>query len=184
MKKKLAIFGVLIAIIATIAYGSDIVQNMKWSNGIKSFAVTTKGDGTKFVAENPRRYYAGSTYNGVTITVTSAQSGWAVDTGSYFVPYVLADGQWRMKFLVYGTYTAATVGTITATINGVTFKNIGGSEPVPGFIGALGNVTAWKGAYAADATGDLYITVTSSGNTTYARWAGDVGLIAKPTWAN
>jgi hypothetical protein len=127
-----------------------------------------------------KQYLHGTTYNGgIAPTVTSAQGGFTVARAA-FVPYQTQDGAWRLRFNMYYAFTSATVTTVTASVNGVTFKNVSFySQPISIAPSATANIT---NGYVSPNTANIIASVTSSTQTGFGL-SGDVELDSKPTWA-
>jgi hypothetical protein len=116
------------------------------------------------------------------MTVTSGQSGWVTQraTGIY---YQDQDGAHRLKFNIYGSFTSATVTGTSATITGVTFKNISNYfQAVSGLLaaGSSGGIT---GVYCTPNAGTLNLTCGSTTTATGLYFSGDVELESRPSWA-
>lgn len=124
-----------------------------------------------------KQYLHGTTYSGGNApTVTCGQSGFAV-ARAVFVPYRTQSGTWRCRFNVAGTYTSATITSLTVTINGITF--ISTAQGVSGCIdGSAGLVGARTNASAST----LSIFISSAASSGF-QMTSDVELNAKPTWA-
>ena len=147
-----------------------------------NFDVLYVGPGALVSGPIPQKeYVAGTTYNGVALAVTSAQAGWAVQSGN-FVPYRTISGQWRLRFNIYGTYTAANITTLAVTIAGIAFPAY--NQTIAGSLGASATATSLQAIFATASTANLNIYVTSTGNTAAAYFSGDVDLASQPTWAD
>ena len=127
-----------------------------------------------------KQYLHGTTYNGgIAPTVTSAQGGFTVARAA-FVPYQCQDGTWRIKFNIFYAFTSATVTAVTASVNGIVFKNVSFySQPVAVAPSSTANIT---NGYVSPNTGNIVAAVSSSVQTGFGL-SGDVELNAKPTWA-
>jgi len=133
------------------------------------------------IIEYPKNVYlAGSTYNSVALNITSAQAGWTQRYG-YFMPY-LQEGQWRLRFNLFGTYTAANITSLTVSIAGVLFKNSGYAQSCSGAL--MNSVTnaITRAVMAQPNLGDVIVYISSSGNTAETGISGDCALESKPTW--
>lgn len=130
-----------------------------------------------------KQYYAGTNYNGgISPTVTN-NGGSPATTRAIFVPYMVQDGTWRLKFNISMTFSSATITQRIITINGVLFKNVSGAyQPISGMFvaGTLGSVTQ---CWADPNTATLVVTYTSTLTATGVAASGDVELDAKPSWA-
>ena len=116
------------------------------------------------------------------MTVTSGQAGWATQRASG-IYYQDQDGNHRLKFNVFGTFTSATLTGVSAAITGVTFKNIANySQAISGLMLAGGS-GAILGTYVGPNTGNLSLSCASSTTCTGVIWSGDVELESRPSWA-
>lgn len=120
------------------------------------------------------------TYTESDVSITSSQGGWAVDQAA-LTPYKDRDGNWRLNFNIEGSYTAATINTITIILSGVTFSTTF-VQSISALPFSAANVTSTKGATTSGSNG-LVWAGTSSGNTTGVAFSGDIQLTSKPTWA-
>jgi hypothetical protein len=126
-----------------------------------------------------KEYVAGTTYNGVALNVTSAQSGWAVTRG-VFVPYKTSDGAWRLRFNIVGSFSAATITGLTVAIAGVVFKNTSSFFQT---CAAGTNAAAAASGIVTPNTGNIVISHASI-LTNGVFISGDVELDSQPTWAD
>lgn len=121
------------------------------------------------------RNVLGKQYDESTVTFSSTPTGWTL-TRAVFVPYKTTNDVWRLKFNIYATVTGFT-GSITTTIDGVTFKTgVSQSfvyEPLLGGKVGLGWTTGGGGT----------IRFNSEATSTNIIASGDVELDGKPTWA-
>lgn len=117
-------------------------------------------------------------------TVTSGQAGWSTRRASV-IYYQDQDGNHRLKFNINGSFTSATVSSITATVSGVTFKNLSGFyQPVSAMISGAGTSPALIGCYAAPNSSNIAISaVSAAANMDTLSVSGDVELESKPSWA-
>jgi len=115
------------------------------------------------------QYLGGSTYNSVTITVSSANF---TVTRATFLPYQTQTGSWRLRFNIGGSYSVA-VTTGTITITGIVWQ-----LSVAQAVTAIGGSQAY--CYASQNTNNL---IWGSSSSTGVNLAGDCELNAKPTWA-
>lgn len=127
-----------------------------------------------------KAYLHGTTYNGG-IAPTISFPGQSAVTGiaGQFIPYQMADGSWRMKFNLKGSFTG-TSGGITCSIIGVTSPSTFDQAL------AIGSGSAISFYYCYFQTGGLtsnQIFGAPGGTTPLFNCSGDVALGAKPTWA-
>lgn len=127
-----------------------------------------------------KSYSHGTTYNGgnaPTITLVSGGGSLSSVTRSYFIPYQMMDGTWRLKFSVMLTLSATARTSVAFAVNSVTMP---GPQPLSATIQNGGGLL------------DVYNGVTDSNNfTVYGpsqttqeyNWFGDIALSAKPNWA-
>jgi hypothetical protein len=125
-----------------------------------------------------KSYSHGTSYNGGNSpTITSAQPGFAV-TQSYFVPYQMQDGNWRLKFNFTCSYTAATITQLTITVAGI--QNTDAHAIIFSAYNNLANVTNRGGFF--NSTG-IQLNYNSTSTSAAVAVSGDIPLTAKPTWA-
>lgn len=117
----------------------------------------------------------------VTLTVTSAQSGWST-TRAVGVFYADSAGVWRLRFNVSGTFTKATITRVQATISNVTFKSTN-SQAICGSLATdnLVDLGAYYRASAVASSGTLDFSVASTTNCVGVNWSGNVELDSEPT---
>lgn len=128
-----------------------------------------------------KAYLHGTNYaGGNSPTTACAQAGFAVVRAVY-VPYATQDGTWRLKFNIVGTFTAASISTLTVTTNGILAKNIANYTQ---------SIAAWfttssgsaQQSYIGPNT-NQFITNKSIGSCAGVIHSGDIELDSKPTWA-
>jgi len=121
--------------------------------------------GLKFYAHNVN-------YNNGLGPDISGPAGIAV-VNSSFMPYQLQDGSWRMRFN-FDITVSPTATVHDCTIVGVTFD---GDQAIYGYAGSSVDIRSQVNGSAGTMIQRLSSTTTAS------RWAGDVALASKPTWA-
>lgn len=131
-----------------------------------------------------KQYFHGTAYNGgVAPTITLSAGGGSLSSipRGLFIPYMVQDGSWRMRFSIVALVSSTSRTSLTLAVNGVTFKNTSNwSQPIIGqnYDGAVGsyysNVVVNTGTMT-----NVHATAT----TTAYGFSGDVELNAKPTWA-
>jgi hypothetical protein len=128
-----------------------------------------------------KSYYNGVTYNnGVSLSV-SANSGNAVSTinGAWFIPYMVQDGTWRVRFQIQFSLTASNAaGTYGYSIASLSFKTGLYQAISAAFLAGAGN---YSQVVAVPNTDDILITTSIAGDS--FSFGGDVALNSKPTWA-
>lgn len=107
---------------------------------------------------------------------TSGPAGWS-HIYSYFIPYQLSDGSWRLTFNLAGSITSAAAAIVSVT--GLVFKN-SDRQGITNFTDTGGVVTSNSGVH--ENTGNIAIETSASVGVIYA--SGDVALESKPTWAD
>jgi hypothetical protein len=127
-----------------------------------------------------KSYAHGTTYNGgnaPTITLTNGGGVLSSVDSSYFVPYQMQDGSWRLRGNFTVTLDSQTRTTAQLTVNGVTFA-------VSQAISATSTATAAtiSRMRSNNASGALDVLHSSATTTTYY-FSFDVVLASKPTWA-
>jgi hypothetical protein len=137
----------------------------------------TSMDDTLATALGYKTYSHGTTYNGgIAPTITAGCSAGTLSSvsNSYFVPYKMQNGTWRMKFnitLVMST-TARTYCDFSVNgISGMAYQSIVGDGGVTGV------------AYHSYAVAGAFSVGNASTSTTDYTLSGDVFLASKPTWA-
>lgn len=121
-------------------------------------------------------YDHSGTYNG-----GGAPTLTGVSTTDYtaFIPYQVQDGSWRLKFNIIATQSAASSWSVT--VNGVTFKDIGGNNQLS--VNSRQSSGANSG-FLSYATGNSGVLAAAfSGSNADIQIDGDVPLESKPTWA-
>lgn len=128
-----------------------------------------------------KQYLHGTTYNGGNApTVTCAQSGFTVNR-AVFIPYQCQDGSWRLRFNLSATFTAATITSISVSVNGILSKNVSNYfQPISAI--TVGASAAYQSAYIGPSSANLNF-FQGSGTQSGICFSGDVELDAKPTWA-
>ena len=116
----------------------------------------------------------------IDLTVTCAQTGWAT-TRARGVFYADSAGLWRGAFNIAGTFSSATITSLTIAISNVTFKNTVGFKQAITASLTGGSVAAPYTAYADVNTGNLVFTCASSTTCTAITLSGDVALDSNPT---
>ncbi|MEJ2043688.1 MAG: hypothetical protein P8X74_03670 [Reinekea sp.] len=126
-----------------------------------------------------KQYEEGNTYNSVLLQITGAPQAFTITRG-VFVPYMTADGSWRLIFNINGTL-AVTSAVEALTISGVTFKNVANyNQPVT--FGDSSTSARYRAGYTIPGTGQLQLDYSSNFS---VRWvSGDVELDSRPTWAD
>jgi hypothetical protein len=113
--------------------------------------------------------------------VTSGQAGFAV-TQAVAVVYKDKNNNWRMKFNIVGTFTSASVTSLTVVIAGVSFKT-GIFQAVEGYVGGSG-AAGKQSSGTSPNTGNVVVNyATALTGSTSVGFYGDVALNSKPSWA-
>lgn len=129
-----------------------------------------------------KQYVAGTTYTNGTPTLSCAQAGWTPVRG-VFVPYQTYDGAWRLRFSATGTFTSASISSVTVGVSGITSKNVAGfNQAIIANWEGPGTPTGYAQAYAW--AGNLIFYSTAAYAATGVMFAGDIELDSKPTWAD
>ncbi len=131
-----------------------------------------------------KEYHHGTTYNGgIAPTVTQASGGGTLSSvqRATFIPYMVQDGTWRMKFMIKTTHSSAARTALYLNVNGVTSKN------TSSFSQTVGANCFTTGGYVASALWDINASTVgmahASVTTTEYGFFGDIELESKPTWA-
>jgi hypothetical protein len=156
------------------AGASSPITGFSWDNVRKVVRFMTSDGNEIQVAEAPKQYEAGKTYNGVALTVTG--TNFSVSR-AVFVPYRTSDGAWRMRFNLFGSVSPA-VTTLDLTISGVAYKgtsirqsvNVRGNNSSPQLgSGVVDSDTGLFTCRFPDASGQIQAS-------------GEIELASKPTW--
>lgn len=128
-----------------------------------------------------KQYLHGTSYNGGNAPTVSASAAGATIARGVMIPYLMQDGTtWRLKFQINVTYTSASGGGGTFTINSVDLKT--GCNQTFTLSTSSGTGLAYStGAAIALASNDTFYANISGTSTDYIAW-GDVELNAKPNW--
>jgi hypothetical protein len=168
MKRLLSL---ILAFFATSALAVDIPMRNPSSGG----KITLP---TAAVA---KQYVAGTAYTNGTPNVTSGQAGFSVGRMS-LIPYQTSDGSWHLRFMGAGSFTTATISSLTITVSGVTFKT--GTNFYQEISASWDNSSAAPIAYTNQGAGTLAMGQSSSISVNGWHISGDVELDSKPTWAD
>lgn len=175
-------FGCELAISKTDSGAGKVVIN-----GASSIDLESQGERIKFVSDganwnqssyyfHSRVYSGGSTYNGLTLTV-SGDSGYS-DIFSKFVPYRLSDGTWRLKFNMRGNYsTQVGPAHLEVTVNSVI------TSAQYQAIAVSGEADATKDAVASWRFSSGRILICLFEQVDSVLLSGDIELCEKPGWA-
>jgi hypothetical protein len=104
-------------------------------------------------------------------------------TRAVAIPYQNTGGSWRMKFNITGSVNSASRNAYSATISGVTFKNISNFIQAISANGRPGVGNNGVNGEAGPNNGIVKINHPSSVTDAY-QYSGDVELDSKPTWAD
>lgn len=111
------------------------------------------------------------------VTFSSTPAGWALSR-AVFVPYKMVGGQWRLRFNITASVTAATL--INVTCDGVIFyQQTNAADRIP--ISASAGVSAYVEASVIRNSGTIQLG--SGANTVRFQVSGDVELDSAPSWA-
>lgn len=146
-------------------------------SGAVSFPVTSLSD-VQATAMGHKAYSHGTNYNGGFSPTISVAGGTIANQVSWFIPYQLQDGTWRLKFQ-FGINFTGNVANPVVAINGIVYYNNANAFYFPVYcqIYAGGfqltylnqNTNTWQ-AFTTTGTSGLYCM-------------GDVQLNSKPSWA-
>jgi hypothetical protein len=127
-----------------------------------------------------KTYYHGTTYNGGTApTVTCSIGGLTVYRGA-FIPYLMQDGTWRLKFNIAIAVTSGTRTSADISVNGITSKNI--SNFIQAVSLSISTNAGIAGAQILPNT-DAFVCSHASATLSGYRISGDIELESRPTWA-
>lgn len=132
-----------------------------------------------------KEYLHNTVYNGgnqPTITLHSGGGTLSSVQQGIFVPYQVQSDEWRLKFNIAVTLSSTTRTEAVLAINGVTFKNIGGSHNGQYITGWEDGSATTSRAFVVSSTGRVGQFHDSTTTQLYG-FSGDVQLGAKPTWA-
>jgi hypothetical protein len=116
-----------------------------------------------------------------TLTVTSSASGWST-VRAVGIYYQDQDGNHRLKFNLFGAFTAASLSGATITITGVTFKNVNGfRQPISAY-NSSASINYVASAFTLANTGNVTVAHATATVDAHAL-SGDVELESRPTWA-
>jgi len=147
----------------------DAITFIASSDEWKVLSLRRRYDGLNY------QYIAGNTYNGVALNVT-AINGTLVR--GIFIPYLMLDGTWRLKFNFHMTFSPATGSGTIFTIAGVVFKN------TSNYYQACSCETAsntQNSGFCTPNTGELSGQTSGAGSAAMGL-SGDLELESKPTW--
>ena len=132
-----------------------------------------------------KSYSHGTTYNGgIAPTVTLSGGGGSLSSVQLgqFIPRQMQDGSWRLEFNLAVTVSSLSRGAAIFAVNGVIFKNVGGSQ-----------IISVSGSSLVASFNPQYIKVDGNANTIQIQHvaittdnytlSGSVPLESRPTWA-
>jgi len=158
------------------AYGSTVLSLVKGDTLVfKAYADQSSSSALEFSVEMIPDFSVFSAYNVLDKQYTctlSGPTGWST-TYCFAVPYLTADGTWRLRFNLQGTYTSAASITNLA-MSGVTFSTSRQAISC--------NDNSGSSAPANNYTASGNINIDFASNNTDSTCSGDVALSAKPTF--
>lgn len=119
------------------------------------------------------QYIGGSTYNSVTISITGDDSFSL--TRATLIPYIMADGTWRLKFNIEGSTSYANRGYVD--IVGIVFKN-----GINQAVSTYGTTTSYQYGSALALSNTNRIETSLIDTALNRSISGDVELNEAPTW--
>lgn len=126
-------------------------------------------------------YQHGDSYNGggaPTLTLAGGGGSLNAVNHSFFIPYQMQDGSWRMRFNFRVDLTTTTRTTVEVAVAGITFSS--GSAVTGSFDPSSGNSITAPSTFVGGGT--VRWDHASVSSVRYQA-SGDVALTAKPTWA-
>jgi hypothetical protein len=131
-----------------------------------------------------KQYLHGTTYNGGNApTVTYNGGGGSVSSvpRAVFIPYQMQDGTWRLKFNMQVQFSSTSRTQASIAVAGITTKNV--SNYFQGITGSQDTAAGYMAIAYTDVNSNIMYVLHATATTVGYRFAGDIELESKPTWA-